>query len=112
MLKLDDARARGAKLDFSTLATPAFTGVRDLELDLEELSRWVDWSPFFHTWEMSGRYPAILDDPKKGPEAKKLFADAQALLATIIRGKLLRARATYGFFDAHREGEDLVINDR
>jgi 5-methyltetrahydrofolate--homocysteine methyltransferase len=112
MLKLDDARARGAKLDFSTLATPAFTGVRDLELDLEELSRWIDWSPFFHTWEMSGRYPAILDDPKKGPEAKKLFADAQALLATIIRGKLLRARATYGFFDAHRDGEDLVVGDR
>jgi 5-methyltetrahydrofolate--homocysteine methyltransferase len=112
LLKFDDARARAAKLEFSQLAVPAFTGVRDLELDLEELARWIDWSPFFHTWEMSGRYPAILDDPKKGAEAKKLFADAQALLGTIIRGKLLRARATYGFFDAHREGDDLVIGPR
>src|SRR5690349_18580665 len=67
MLSLADARARGAKLDFTALATPAFTGVKNLDLDLEELSRWIDWSPFFHTWEMSGRYPAILDDPKKGP---------------------------------------------
>ncbi|HSN27807.1 MAG TPA: methionine synthase, partial [Kofleriaceae bacterium] len=112
LVSLATARARGAKLDFSTLAKPAFTGTRNLDLDLEELSRWIDWSPFFHTWEMSGRYPAILDDPKKGPEAKKLFADAQALLGRIIREKLLRARATYGFFDAHREGDDIVVDGR
>ncbi len=112
LVPLATARARGAKLDFSQLAKPAFTGTRNLDLDLEELSRWIDWSPFFHTWEMSGRYPAILDDPKKSPEAKKLFADAQALLGRIIREKLLRARATYGFFDAHREGDDLVVGGR
>jgi 5-methyltetrahydrofolate--homocysteine methyltransferase len=109
LLPIETARARGAKLDFAALAQPAFTGTRNLDLDLEELARWVDWSPFFHTWEMSGRYPAILEDPKKGPEAKKLFADAQALLGTIIRDKLLRARATYGFWPAHREGEDIVV---
>jgi 5-methyltetrahydrofolate--homocysteine methyltransferase len=109
LLTLEDARARGAKLDFTSVAKPAFTGTKNLDLDLAELAKWIDWSPFFHTWEMSGRYPAILEDKKKGTEAKKLFADAQARLGKIIAGKLLRARATYGFFDASREGDDLVI---
>jgi 5-methyltetrahydrofolate--homocysteine methyltransferase len=112
LLSLGDARARGAKLDFTNIAKPTFTGIKNLDLDLAELAKWVDWSPFFHTWEMSGRYPAILTDPKKGVEATKLFADAQALLAKIIKGKLLRARATYGLFHAHREGDDLVIDGR
>jgi 5-methyltetrahydrofolate--homocysteine methyltransferase len=109
LLSLEDARSRRMKPDFSQVAKPAFTGVKNLDLDLAELSKWIDWSPFFHTWEMSGRYPAILNDPKKGTEAKKLFADAQALLAKIIGGKLLRARATYGFFPAHTEGDDIVV---
>jgi 5-methyltetrahydrofolate--homocysteine methyltransferase len=109
LLSLEDARARRTKLDFTSIAKPAFTGTKNLDLDLAELAKWIDWSPFFHTWEMSGRYPAILDDPKKGTEAKKLFADAQALLAKIIGGKLLRARATYGFFPAHAEGDDIVV---
>src|SRR5690606_34654387 len=63
-------------------------------------------------WELSGRYPAILDDPKKGDAARKVFADGQALLARMIDGKLLRARATYGFFPAHSEGDDLVIGGK
>jgi 5-methyltetrahydrofolate--homocysteine methyltransferase len=112
LLSLADARGRRAKLDFSAVAKPAFTGIKNLELDLAELAKWIDWSPFFHTWELSGRYPAILDDPKKGDAAKKLFADAQAMLARIIDGKLLRARATYGLFPAHADGDDIVIGDR
>jgi 5-methyltetrahydrofolate--homocysteine methyltransferase len=111
LLTLEQARGRSLKLDFTSLAKPAFTGVKNLELDLAELAKWIDWSPFFHTWEMSGRYPAILTDPRKGVEAKKLFADAQALLKKIIDGKLLRARATYGFFAAHREGDDIVLGN-
>jgi 5-methyltetrahydrofolate--homocysteine methyltransferase len=110
LLPLADARARALRAEFAAPApTPAFTGVRNLDLDLAELARWIDWSPFFHTWELSGRYPAILDDPKKGDAAKKLFADGQALLAEIIAGKLLRARATYGFFPAAREGSDAFV---
>jgi 5-methyltetrahydrofolate--homocysteine methyltransferase len=112
LLSLEDARARSLELDFNNLAVPAFTGVRNLDLDLAELAQWIDWSPFFHTWELSGRYPAILDDPKKGDAARKVFADGQALLSRIIKGKLLRAKATYGFFPAHREGDDLVIGDK
>src|SRR5262249_34333828 len=112
LLALDTARSRHARVDFTAgkLAKPGFVGVRDLELDLAELANWIDWSPFFHTWEITGRYPALLDDPKKGVEAKKLFADAQALLHTIIADKLLSARATYGFFDAYSEGDDIVVD--
>ena len=110
LLSLADARARRLKLDFSDIPVPLFTGVRNIDLDLSQLAKWIDWSPFFHTWELSGRYPAILDDPKKGTEARKLFADAKALLANIIAGNQLRARATYGFFHSHSEGDDLVID--
>ncbi|HEV7557253.1 MAG TPA: vitamin B12 dependent-methionine synthase activation domain-containing protein, partial [Kofleriaceae bacterium] len=109
LLPLEVAKARRAKLDFSSLAVPSFTGIRNLDLDLAELARWIDWSPFFHTWEMSGRYPAILDDPKKGDAARKLFADAQALLTDIIANKRLAAKATYGLFPAQAEGEDIAV---
>ena len=111
LLSIDDARKRRMQVTFddTTIARPAFLGVKNLDLDLAELARWIDWSPFFHTWEMSGRYPAILDDPKKGDAAKKLFADAQALLRQIIDGKLLAARATYGFFPAGTTPNDEIV---
>ncbi|HEY1812674.1 MAG TPA: methionine synthase [Kofleriaceae bacterium] len=109
LLPFAEARARRAKLDFGTVAVPSFLGTKNLDLDLAVLREWVDWSPFFHTWELSGRYPAILDDPKKGDAARKLFADAQALLDKIIAGRLLRARATYGFFNASSDGDDIVV---
>jgi 5-methyltetrahydrofolate--homocysteine methyltransferase len=111
LLSIADARARRARLEFSprTLATPAFLGVRDLDLDLATLVPWIDWSPFFHAWELSGRYPAILDDPKKGDAARKLFADARPLLDRIVRQGLLRARATYGFFPAGATSDDDIV---
>jgi 5-methyltetrahydrofolate--homocysteine methyltransferase len=112
LLPIEEARARRLRLAFDNLAVPAFTGVKNLDLDLAEIAKWIDWSPFFHTWELSGRYPAILDDPKKGDAARKVFADGQALLSRIIDGKLLRARATYGLFPAHAEGDDLVIGGK
>nr|HEX4314151.1 methionine synthase [Kofleriaceae bacterium] len=111
MLTLVDARARAAKLEFGAaqLATPAFVGVRDVSPSLDELVPWIDWSPFFHTWELSGRYPDLLDDPKKGEAARALFADGQAMLAKIIRDGSLRARATYGFFEAANLGDDTLV---
>jgi 5-methyltetrahydrofolate--homocysteine methyltransferase len=111
LLAFDVARTRRDKLDFSAVAVPSFTGTRNVDLDLAELAEWIDWSPFFHTWEMSGRYPAILKDPKKGVEATKLFADGKALLQQIIDGKLLRARATYGFWNATSDGDDIVLDN-
>ncbi len=109
LLSYSDARARRLQLDFTALPTPAFIGVRDLSLDLAELATWIDWSPFFHTWELSGRYPAILDDPKKGDAARKLFADAQEMLAKIIANQSLKARATYGMFPAASDGDDITV---
>jgi 5-methyltetrahydrofolate--homocysteine methyltransferase len=111
LLAIDEARRRKAQLvfDAATIATPTFLGTKNLELELAELVPWIDWTPFFHTWELSGRYPQILDDPKKGDAAKKLFADAEALLRTIVGDKLLAARATYGFFPAGSTADDEIV---
>jgi len=76
---------------------------------LRELVPYIDWSPFFHTWELRGRYPAILDDATVGPKAKELLADAQALLEEIIQGELLTARGVYGFFPANSAGDDIHL---
>ena len=72
---------------------------------LAELVPFIDWSPFFHTWELRGRYPAILEDPK----AKELFDDAQKLLKRIVAEKLFTARAVYGFFPANSVGDDIEL---
>jgi 5-methyltetrahydrofolate--homocysteine methyltransferase len=113
LLAYADARARKLVLAFdpSTSPVPAFVGVRNLAVDVADLVAWIDWSPFFHTWELTGRYPALLDDPKQGDAARKVYADGRALLDTIVNGKLLTARATYGFFPAAGDGDDLVILD-
>ena len=70
---------------------------------------YIDWSPFFHTWELRGRYPGIFEDATVGPKAKELFEDAQALLEEIIRGELLTARGVYGFFPANSVGDDIEL---
>ena len=110
LLSFEEARKRRLALSFGPgeIPLPPFLGTKNLELSLPDLVPWIDWSPFFHTWELSGRYPAILDDPKKGDAAKKLFADAQALLAKIVANGSLTARATYGYFPAGSDGDDII----
>lgn len=94
----------------SDLPRPAFVGTRTLRgFPLDELEPYIDWSPFFMTWELKGKYPRIFDDPNVGGEAKKLFDDAQALLRRIVREKLLKANAVYGFFPANSDGDDIVV---
>jgi hypothetical protein len=78
-------------------------------VSLSDLVPFIDWSPFFHTWELRGRYPAILNHPNHGGEARKLFADAQELLEKIVAGKLIAARGVYGFFPASRVGDDVEL---
>jgi 5-methyltetrahydrofolate--homocysteine methyltransferase len=111
LLTLDQARARKPKLvfDAATVPVPAFLGARNVSPPLGELVRWIDWSPLFHTWELSGRYPAILDDPRKGDAARKLFADAEVLLRRIVAERLLTARGTYGFFPAGSTADDQIV---
>ena len=107
LLGLQEARANAPKLKFDDLPTPEFTGVRTVAPSLEELTRFIDWSPFFHTWELRGVYPKILQHEKHGEEARKLFADAQNLLAKITSEQWLRPRGVYGFFPANRAGDDV-----
>ncbi len=76
---------------------------------LAELVPFIDWSPFFHTWELRGRYPAILNHEKHGEEARKLFADAQGLLQKIVDNNLLQPRGIYGLFPANRVGDDVEL---
>jgi 5-methyltetrahydrofolate--homocysteine methyltransferase len=111
LLALDEARARKQRLvfDATTVPVPAFLGARNVAVPLAELVPWIDWSPFFHTWELSGRYPAILDDPKKGDAARKVLADGRALLDQIVAGGLLTARGTYGFFPAGSTDDDQIV---
>jgi 5-methyltetrahydrofolate--homocysteine methyltransferase len=110
LLSIDEARSRKQVLAFdaSTVPVPAFLGTRNVSVALAELVPWIDWSPFFHTWELSGRYPAILDDPKKGDAARKVFADGRDLLDRIVAEQLLAARGTYGFFPAASTADDAI----
>ena len=92
------------------LPQPEFIGRRALDdFPLADLVPFIDWSPFFHTWELRGRYPAILNHEKHGEEARKLFADAQKLLERIVSDKLLTARGVYGFFPANAVGDDVEL---
>ncbi len=94
------------------IPTPAFTGARTLApFPLDELVGFIDWSPFFSTWELKGKYPKIFDDPHVGPEAKKLYDDARRLLDRIVAEKLLTAQGVYGFWPANSEGDDVVLFD-
>jgi 5-methyltetrahydrofolate--homocysteine methyltransferase len=111
LLSLDEARRRKQTLvfDATTVPVPAFLGARNVSVPLSELVPWIDWSPFFHTWELSGRFPAILEDPKKGDAARRVFADGRALLDQIVAEGLLTARGTYGFFPAGSNDDDEIV---
>ncbi|MBW8282195.1 MAG: cobalamin-dependent protein, partial [Rhizobium sp.] len=111
-LPLARARENAAKLDWSTYrpVKPGFSGTKVFDdYDLAELARYIDWTPFFQTWELKGRYPAILEDEKQGEAARQLFADAQAMLAKIIDEKWFRPRAVIGFWPANAVGDDIRL---
>jgi 5-methyltetrahydrofolate--homocysteine methyltransferase len=107
LLPVSEARANHEDVPFDELESPAFTGVRIVEPSLETLRPYIDWQFFFHTWELKGRYPAILAQPA----AKELFDDAQELLDEIVRDRLLTARGVYGFWPASSDGDDIVVHD-
>jgi len=111
-LPLESARANALKLDWQNYTPPApsFLGVKVFEnWDLAEISRYFDWTPFFQSWEMRGRYPAILEDEKQGAAARQLFDDAKAMLAQIIEEQWFQARAVIGFFPANSVGDDIEL---
>jgi 5-methyltetrahydrofolate--homocysteine methyltransferase len=113
LVSLDAARAKRTPIEWrkEDLPMPEFTGVRALDdFPLAELRAYIDWTPFFHTWELKGVYPRILDDEKQGALARQIFAEANALLDTIIEKKLLTARGVYGLFPARAVGDDVELH--
>jgi 5-methyltetrahydrofolate--homocysteine methyltransferase len=113
-LTLAEARANRARPDFTKLApAPKFFGTRVYkEYDLAELANYIDWTPFFQTWELAGRFPDILTDDKVGKAASDLYRDAQAMLKKIIDEKWLEARAVVGFWPANSDAkhvDDILV---
>jgi len=106
---LDEARSRGVKTDWTTYTPPKphLTGVHKFEAyPLAKIAEYIDWTPFFQAWELAGRFPKILQDERVGEEARKLFADAQAMLQKIIDEKWLTANGVFGLFPANSIGDD------
>ncbi len=131
LLPIEQARANAPKLKFDDLPKPEFTGLRTLSsgefnpgrcecgtshghagalaISLEDIVPFIDWSPFFHTWELRGVYPKILQHEKHGAEARRLFADAQDLLNDLVAKKKLELRGVYGLFPANSVGDDVEV---
>ena len=112
MLALGDARAKRTPIGWSAddIAVPEFTGVRTLDdVPLTDLVPYIDWTFFFHAWELRGRFPGVLDHPKYGEAARELYANATELLDRITSQKLLQARGVYGFWPANADGDDIVL---
>ncbi|MBF0435604.1 MAG: methionine synthase [Magnetococcales bacterium] len=113
---LHEARKARLPIDWAhdSPCVPKRTGIQVIaDMDLAVLKDWIDWSPFFHTWEMKGRYPEILDDPESGGTARRLFHDAQTWLNRMIREKSVTAKGVFGLFPAHAtDADDIVIYDR
>jgi 5-methyltetrahydrofolate--homocysteine methyltransferase len=111
-LPLAKARANAQKVDWHAYQpkTPSFLGTRVFQnWDLAELAEYIDWTPFFQTWEMKGVYPKILDDERQGAAARALFADAQAMLAKVIAEKWFAPKAVVGFWPAGVVGDDIRL---
>ncbi len=110
-LTLEQARANRTPIDWSAYQPPKpeFLGMRVVCPSIVDLTSYIDWSPFFHTWELRGRYPAIFDDPKMGTPARELFEDAEKLLDEVAEKKLLTARGVYAFWPASSTGDDVDL---
>jgi 5-methyltetrahydrofolate--homocysteine methyltransferase len=109
---LVEARQNRPKLEWRAEDVPApdFTGVKVLDdFSLATLREYIDWTPFFHTWELKGVYPRILEHEKYGEQARQIFQEGNALLDQIIEKKLIRARGVYGFFPANAVGDDVEL---
>ncbi|MCA3565134.1 MAG: methionine synthase [Methylocystis sp.] len=111
-LPLEKARKNPFRIDWTdyTVARPSFTGTRTISTQsLEELVPYIDWTPFFQTWELKGRFPQILEDEKQGEAARTLYADAQAMLKRIVDERWFQARAVIGFWPANAVGDDIHL---
>jgi len=111
-ISLEEARKNRLKVNWDEvqIKKPAFLGNHTLiDYPLEELVKYIDWTFFFHAWKIPGKYPEIFNDPLKGEEARKLFEDAQCMIAEVIEKKMLQAKGVFGFYPARAVGEDVNI---
>jgi 5-methyltetrahydrofolate--homocysteine methyltransferase len=111
-VRLAAARANALKLDWKgnyRPARPRVSAATLQDLPLAELTPYIDWSPFFSTWELTGKFPAILGDDKYGPAARALYDDARAMLDRIVREKWFTARGVAGFWPANADGDDILV---
>jgi 5-methyltetrahydrofolate--homocysteine methyltransferase len=111
-VSIDDARANAGWFTFdeSNVVAPTFTGARTFdEIDLADLVPYIDWTPFFHTWGLRGRYPTILTDSEFGEAARPLFDDAQRMLEQIVNDRWFVPKAVVGFWAAQRDGDDILL---
>ncbi len=106
LLPLEEARANRLRIAFDDLPVPPFSGIRPIEPELGQLVPFIDWQFFFHAWDLKGKFPKILEHPA----AKELHEDAQAVLEQVVRDGSLQARGVYGFWEAHSEGDDVVVD--
>ena len=111
LLPLDEARQKRIRLGFDDLPTPPFTGARVIEPKLSTLREYIDWTFFFHAWELKGKFPAILQSPSHGAAARELFSHAEELLDEIQTKGWLQARGVYGFWPARTDGDDIVLEN-
>lgn len=113
-LSLSEARQNKTAIVWNNYCPPAptFLGTKIFDdYDLAEIRKYIDWTPFFQTWELHGKFPSILTDTVVGAEATSLYQDAQRMLDTIIADKWLRAKAAIGFFPAYSDGDDIILPD-
>ena len=109
LLSIEDARLRKPALEYDPFTPKKLGSFKIEKIPLSALSNYIDWSPLFHAWELSGVYPKIFEHPTKGAEAKKVFDDAQHLLQSIIKDEKLEAKAVYGFFKAQSHSEEVKL---
>jgi len=112
MISLPEARKNKLKVEWEDvrIVRPAFIGNKVFrDYPLEEISKYIDWTFFFHAWKINGKYPAIFDDPLKGEEARKLYDDGQQMLYEIIKKKMLQAEGVIGFYPASGKGDDVLL---
>jgi 5-methyltetrahydrofolate--homocysteine methyltransferase len=111
LLTLDEARSKRLRLTFANLPKPPFAGKKVIEPKISQLREYIDWTFFFHAWELKGKFPAILDNPSHGAAARELFGHANEMLDEIERKNWLRAKGVYGFWKACADGDDIELEN-
>ncbi len=113
LVTYEEAKSNPVQIDWESFkpVKPQFLGTKEMDLDLKNLREYIDWTPFFSTWMLSGRYPKILEDPVVGEEAQKLYRDANEMLDQIIAENWLSAKATFGLYPTQRDEDDTIVYD-